>query len=118
MDEHFDGGWDAHQSELELDQHLQYEQSHEEQHQQYEQQHGGEQHYPHEPQQPEASGSHSPQTPCSEAIPGKPQTTKRARAAGEARRKVDPRFICPVENCGATFTRCASSCSRQEGPRG
>jgi hypothetical protein len=111
MDQHFDGGWDAPELQLGLDQQLSEQHHNEEQQQQHGQhEQGHEPLYSHEQQQqqqqqqqPEASRSHSPQT--EQVRPGKPQTTKRARAAGEARRKVDPRFICPIENCGATFTR-------------
>lgn len=112
MDQHFDGGWDARELQLELEQHQLEQQQQQRQHDQAQLRHHDEQQSQQErysdegQQQPQMSGSPSPQPPpYIEAVPGKPQTTKRARAAGEARRKNDPRFICPVENCGATFTR-------------
>lgn len=36
---------------------------------------------------------------------GKPVTTQKTREAGMTRRKVEARFICPVDGCGSTFTR-------------
>lgn len=134
MDQHYDGsGWDqlAHvepeqqqqqhadqqheQLEQELLEHIDRQQTLEAQelHEQ-EQQH-------HEQQVEEPGAGQQPQDVSEqyhEAVPGKPQTTKRAREAGEARRKVDPRFICPIEGCGATFTRCVWTCSHAAAARG